>query len=76
MKEWLRILPFPILIFSVLTYLDYYADPNEIHWIMNFLKAAVMCAIGCVGQYLIHRNILQDDDEDCDGGTGCNCGKV
>lgn len=74
MKEWLRVLPFPILIFSVLTFLDCCADPNEIHWVLNFLKATGLGAIGCVGQYLIHRNILQEDEDNCDGGADCNCG--
>lgn len=75
MKEWLRVIPFPILIFSVLTFLDYYADPNEINWLLNFCQAALLGAIGCVGQYLIHKQILQDDEEDCSGDAGCNCGK-
>lgn len=76
MKEWLRILPFPILIFCVLTFLDFYANPAEINWLWNLVQAAVLGAIGCVGQFLIHRNILQDSEEDKDDTDGCiNCGK-
>ena len=74
MKQWLRVLPFPALIFAVLTFLDFYADPNEISWGLNFLQAALLGTIGCVGQYMIHKNVLQDEEEDCDGGAGCNCG--
>ncbi len=76
MKEWLRILPFPILIFCVLTFLDFYTNPAEINWLWNLIQAAVLGAIGCVGQFLIHRNILQDSEEDKDDTDGCiNCGK-
>lgn len=71
MKEWLRVLPVTVLIFAVLTFLDYSADPGQIHWVWNGVQAIGLTAIGCVGQYLIHKNVLQDDD---DGGTGCNCG--
>ena len=75
MKEWLRVLPFPILIFAVLTFLDYSVNPQEINWFLNLGQAALLGAIGCVGQYLIHKNVLQDterepEDEDC-----INCGK-
>lgn len=75
MKAWLRVLPFPILIFAVLTFLDYYADPNNINWLLNIGQSALLGAIGCVGQYQIHKNIIQDtDDEDAD--SGCiGCGK-
>lgn len=76
MKEWLRVLPFPILIFAVLTFLDYYADPANIHWLLNIGQSALLGAIGCVGQYLIHKNIMQDTDED-ENDPGCiSCGKT
>lgn len=76
MKQWLRILPFPILIFSVLTFLDFSANPSEIHWLLNLGQAVLLTAIGCVGQFLIHRNILQDSEDDSDSNDGCiNCGK-
>ncbi|MBQ3192853.1 MAG: hypothetical protein IJB59_04715 [Oscillospiraceae bacterium] len=75
MKEWLRVLPFPILIFAVLTFLDFYADPQNISWLWNFVQAAVLGAIGCVGQFLIHKNILQDNDEDSDQDGCISCGK-
>lgn len=72
MKQWLRVLPFPILIFAVLTFLDWWADPATIHWLWNLAQAAVLGAIGCVGQFLIHKNILQEQEED-----GCiGCGKL
>ena len=76
MKEWLRVLPFPILIFCVLTFLDVYADPNNINWLLNFGQAALLGAIGCVGQYLIHKNIIQDTEDDEESHNGCiNCSK-
>lgn len=74
MKQWLRILPLPILLFSVLTFLDYSANPQDIHWLLNLAQSLGLTAIGCVGQYLIHKNIMQDDDED--SSDGCiNCSK-
>jgi len=74
MKEWLRVLPFPILIFAVLTFLDFYADPENISWIWNLVQSAILGGIGCVGQYLIHKNILQEEEDDPD--SGCiSCGR-
>ena len=75
MKEWLRVLPFPILIFCVLTFLDFYADPNNISWLLNFGQAALLGAIGCVGQYLIHKNIIQDTDDEGSNNGCINCSK-
>lgn len=69
MKQWLRVLPFPMLIFAVLTFLDWWADPAAIHWLWNLTRAALLGAIGCVGQFLIHKNILQT--QDVDGCIGC-----
>ena len=75
MKEWLRVLPFPILIFAVLTFLDYYANPDEINWLLNFGQSALLGAIGCIGQYLIHKNVLQDDDDESNDNGCISCGK-
>lgn len=76
MKEWLRILPFFLLIFGVLTYLDFATQPDNIRWILNFSQALALTAIGCVGQYLIHKNVLQDSGDDDNDGSGCiGCGK-
>lgn len=75
MKEWLRVLPFPILIFAVLTFLDYYADPEQISWLLNIGQAALLGVIGTVGTYLIHKNVLQDEEDET-GSDGCiSCGK-
>lgn len=74
MKEWLRVLPFPILIFCVLTFLDIAGGTGQIRWIFNISHAVVLGAIGCVGQYLIHKNILQSEDEEEDGSC-ISCGK-
>ena len=74
MKAWLRILPLPILLFSVLTFLDYYANPDEINWLLNLAQAVGLTAIGCVGQYILHKTI-QHDDEDSDSNGCINCGK-
>lgn len=75
MKEWLRILPFPVLVFAVLTFLDFYADPNSINWLLNLAQSALLGAIGCVGQFLIHRNILQDTGEEEPDDSCIGCGK-
>lgn len=77
MKAYLRILPFPLLIFAVLTFLDYSADPQQIHWLANLAQAVLLGAIGCVGQFLIHRNILLEDPDDSDDSDGpcISCGK-
>lgn len=75
MKEWLRVLPFPILIFSVLTFLDYDVNPDNINWLGNLIQSVALGAIGCVGQYLIHKTILQDDSGEEDNGC-LGCGKT
>ena len=73
MKEWLRITPFFLLIFAVLTFLDYSTQPDNIRWLLNLGQSLMITAIGCAGQYLLHRNILKDDEDDSDGCI--NCGK-
>ena len=76
MKEWLRVLPLPVLVFCVLTALDLFSDPVQIRWLYNIGHALLLGAIGCVGQYLIHKNILKEDPEDPDEDNGCmNCGR-
>ena len=74
MKAWLRILPIAILFFAVLVYLDFVSQPDNIRWLLHLGQALGLTAIGCVGQYMIHKNILKSEDED--DSDGCiNCGK-
>ena len=70
MKEWLRILPIFLLFFGVLTFLDH------TRWIYNLSFSLLLTGIGCVGQYLIHRNVLQDSGDEDEDPNGCiSCGK-
>lgn len=69
MKEWLRILPIFLLFFGVLTFLDH------TRWLYNLIWALALTAIGCVGQYLIHKNVLEDNGDDQDSNGCINCGK-
>lgn len=71
MKEYLRVLPLPLIIIAALTVLDLSVG-GPINWISNILHGLMLGAIGCVGQYLIHKNILHDDtDPDDDGCISC-----
>ena len=75
MKEWLRITPIFLLFFCVLTFLDYVARPEDIRWLLNFGQSFLLTAIGCVGQYLIHKNVLKDEEEENDSDGCINCTK-
>ena len=74
MKQWLRVLYFPVLIFAVLTVVGLLGSGN-IRWMHNVLFSALLGVIGTVGQFLIHKNILrqlEDENEE----DGCiNCGR-
>ena len=72
MKQWLRVIYFPILIFAVLTAVDLMAG-NPVRWLYNIFWGFTVGAISTVGTYLIHKNILQqeEDDEESDGCISC-----
>ena len=69
MKEWLRILPLFFLFFGVLMFLDH------TRWGYNLIFSALIVGIGCVGQFLIHRNVLNEEEADGDSDGCINCGR-
>lgn len=74
MKQWLRVLYFPVLIFLTLTALDLLGGTGEIRWLHNVFFSALLGVVGTVGQYLIHKNILQTEDDEKDDGC-ISCGR-
>ena len=71
MKQWLRVIYFPTLIFAVLTALDLLGGTGSIRWLHNIFFSVLLGVIGTVGQYLIHKNILQQEDEEEEGCISC-----
>lgn len=72
MKQWLRVLYFPVLIFVVLTVVDLLGG-GDIRWVHNIFFGALTGIIGTLGQFLIHKNILQnlEDEEEDEGCISC-----
>lgn len=69
MKQWLRVIYFPVLVFAALTLVDLMAG-DPVRWFHNILWGVALGAISTLGTYLIHKNILRDE-EDTGGCIGC-----